>query len=72
MTAVIILITLAQIFNIASSSLEVVQDDELMNLIKTEKYVIVLYTRKYCEVCDKYENELTSLREDLVKPSMLG
>lgn len=53
--------------HLASSTLEVVQDDELMNLIRTEKYVVVLFSRKYCENCDNYENELTALREDLVE-----
>ncbi|KAG5863338.1 hypothetical protein JTB14_000247 [Gonioctena quinquepunctata] len=48
-------------------SLEVVQDEELMNLIRTEKYVVVLFSRKYCESCDNYENELATLREDLVE-----
>ncbi|KAJ8953028.1 hypothetical protein NQ314_007402 [Rhamnusium bicolor] len=56
-----------QTLYIVSASLEVVQDDELMNLIRTEKYVVVLFSRKYCESCDNYENELTILREDLVE-----
>lgn len=50
-----------------SSSLEVVHDDELLNLIRTEKYVVALFTKKHCETCDKYENELTNIREDLVE-----
>ncbi|XP_018577248.1 thioredoxin domain-containing protein [Anoplophora glabripennis] len=50
-----------------NGNLEVVQDDELMNLIRTEKYVVVLFSRKYCESCDNYANELTALREDLVE-----
>ncbi|CAG9813013.1 unnamed protein product [Phaedon cochleariae] len=52
---------------VVKSSLEVVQDEELMNLIRTEKFVIALFTRKYCDLCDNYENELTALREDLVE-----
>ncbi|KAJ8925757.1 hypothetical protein NQ315_009605 [Exocentrus adspersus] len=52
---------------IANGSLEVVQDEELMNLIRTEKYVVVLFSKKYCESCDNYANELTALREDLVE-----
>lgn len=51
----------------AKSNLEVVQDDELMNLIRTEKYVIVLFSRKYCDQCENFEIELTNLREDLVE-----
>ncbi|PSN55148.1 hypothetical protein C0J52_00646 [Blattella germanica] len=49
-----------------SASLEVVTDDELLSLFKTEKYVVVLFTKKDCEQCDNFENELIHLREDLV------
>lgn len=48
------------------STLEVVTDDELVNLVRTEKYVVVLFTKKDCDQCDSFENELTHLREDLV------
>ncbi|XP_060526097.1 thioredoxin domain-containing protein [Cylas formicarius] len=47
--------------------LELVKDEELVNLIRSEKYVVALFTKKYCDECDKYENELTALREDLVE-----
>ncbi|KAL1502193.1 hypothetical protein ABEB36_007371 [Hypothenemus hampei] len=47
--------------------LELIQDDELVNLIRSEKYVVALFSRKYCEECENYENELTSIREDLVE-----
>ncbi|KAG8237660.1 hypothetical protein J437_LFUL017552 [Ladona fulva] len=50
----------------ASSSLEVVNDDELTNLIRGEKYVVVLFTKDDCDACDNLENELIGLREDLV------
>jgi len=46
--------------------LEIVNDDELLNLIRSEKYVIVLFTRRDCEPCQNLENELIGLREDLV------
>ncbi|XP_050296804.1 thioredoxin domain-containing protein [Anthonomus grandis grandis] len=49
------------------SQLELIQDDELVNLIRSEKYVVALFTKKYCEECENYENELTGLREDLVE-----
>ncbi|XP_012268949.1 uncharacterized protein LOC105693526 [Athalia rosae] len=49
-----------------ASPLETVSDDDLMNLIRTEKYVIVYFTKKDCEQCDAIENELVHLREDLV------
>ncbi|CAK9800459.1 Thioredoxin domain-containing protein [Anthophora quadrimaculata] len=48
------------------ASLETVSDEELINLIQTEKYVVVLFTSKDCEACDNYENEMIHLREDLV------
>lgn len=51
---------------VCSSSLEVVNDDELTNLIRGEKYVIVLFTKNDCDACDNLENELIGLREDLV------
>ncbi|XP_026294009.1 thioredoxin domain-containing protein [Frankliniella occidentalis] len=47
-------------------SLEVVNDDELVNLFRSEKFVVVLFTKKDCESCEVLEKELTSLREDLV------
>lgn len=50
----------------SSAKLEIVSDEELLNLIRSEKYVIVLFTKKDCDACDNYENELTVLREDLV------
>jgi len=46
--------------------LEIVNDEELLSLIRTEKYVVVLFTKKDCEPCDKYESELAVLREDIV------
>lgn len=46
--------------------MEVVNDDELVNLFRSEKYVVVLFTKKDCEACDVLEKELTVLREDLV------
>lgn len=49
------------------SELELIQDEELVNLIRSEKYVVALFTKKFCEECENYENELTGLREDLVE-----
>ncbi|KAL3280350.1 hypothetical protein HHI36_017839 [Cryptolaemus montrouzieri] len=56
--------------NLISGSLcglQVVQDDELVDLIRNEKYLIVLFTLKHCEECDNFENELIDLREVLVE-----
>lgn len=60
----ILIVTVAVPFS--SAKLEIVNDEELLNLIRSEKYVIVLFTKKDCDACDNYENELTALREDLV------
>ncbi|XP_045473580.1 uncharacterized protein LOC123679998 [Harmonia axyridis] len=47
--------------------LEGVKDDELIELIRNEKYLIVLFTQKNCEECINLENELIGLREVLVE-----
>ncbi|XP_033215332.1 protein disulfide-isomerase A4 [Belonocnema kinseyi] len=62
-----VLVLLLLIFSgVLASSLETVSDDDLLNLIKNEKYVVVLFTKKDCEPCEKLENELIHVREDLV------
>lgn len=44
----ILLATFASfVFAVARSELERVSDDELMNLIRTEKYVIVLFSKYF-------------------------
>lgn len=50
------------------TDLEVVSDDELLNLIRTENYVVVLFSKKKCDTpdCEKYETELINAREELV------
>ncbi|KAI5727422.1 hypothetical protein M8J77_002115 [Diaphorina citri] len=50
------------------TDLEVVNDDELLNLIRTENHVVVLFTKKKCDNpdCEKFETELTNAREELV------
>ncbi|XP_001605564.1 uncharacterized protein LOC100121961 [Nasonia vitripennis] len=52
--------------SVSSATLETVSDDDLLNLIKTEKYVVTLFTKKDCEACDQVENQLLHVREDLV------
>ncbi|KAK9692466.1 Thioredoxin [Popillia japonica] len=66
MFSIFSLLLIATVVTNIQASLETVTDDELLNLIKTEKYVIVLFSKRDCEICDNYENELSSLREDLV------
>ncbi|XP_046390833.1 thioredoxin domain-containing protein [Ischnura elegans] len=66
MRAIIFILLVAYCNSVYSSSLEAVSDDELTNLIRGEKYVIVLFTKKDCDACDNLENELIGLREELV------
>ncbi|KDR19858.1 thioredoxin domain-containing protein [Zootermopsis nevadensis] len=63
---VIISLLFMSMKSVESASLEVVTDDELLSLFKNEKYVIVLFTKKDCDQCDDFENELIHLREDVV------
>jgi len=60
------IIVLVTIFSNTTAKLEIVNDEELLSLIRTEKYVVVLFTKRDCEPCDKFENELAILREDIV------
>ncbi|XP_031839074.1 protein disulfide-isomerase A4 [Nomia melanderi] len=48
------------------TGLETVDDKKLTDLIGNEKYVVVLFTKKDCETCDNFENELIHLKEDLI------
>ncbi|XP_012541198.1 uncharacterized protein LOC105839433 [Monomorium pharaonis] len=48
------------------ATLERMHDEQLLNLIKVEKYVIVLFTTNDCPECEDYEKTLVHLREDFV------
>ncbi|XP_015115004.1 protein disulfide-isomerase A4 [Diachasma alloeum] len=50
----------------AMQRLDSVSDDELLQYIKNEQFVVVLFTKRDCEECTKYEAELVNLRDDLV------
>ncbi|XP_011498107.1 PREDICTED: uncharacterized protein LOC105362367 [Ceratosolen solmsi marchali] len=52
--------------SVTAATLETVSDEDLLNLIKTEKYVVTLFTKKDCELCDDVEKQLLHIREDLV------
>ncbi|XP_032691064.1 uncharacterized protein LOC116853877 [Odontomachus brunneus] len=67
MLQIVLLISICIFSGTHAASLETVHDEELLNLIKTEKYVVVLFTRKDCPECENYENQLIHLREDLVE-----
>nr|BAN20328.1 transmembrane protein, putative [Riptortus pedestris] len=49
-----------------TSFLENVPEDELLALIRNEKFVVVLFTKPDCPECDKLESILINIREDLV------
>lgn len=66
MKVIICLVFFVTALSITSGKLEIVNDDELLSLIRTEKYVVVLFSKRDCDVCDKYESELANLREDIV------
>ncbi|KAK9504580.1 hypothetical protein O3M35_010885 [Rhynocoris fuscipes] len=48
-------------------TLEIVNDDEMFALFRNEKYVIVLFSKNDCTDCDKLEESLLAIREDLVE-----
>uniref|UniRef100_A0A1B6CJN6 Thioredoxin domain-containing protein n=1 Tax=Clastoptera arizonana TaxID=38151 RepID=A0A1B6CJN6_9HEMI len=50
----------------SNCALEVVDDNELLNLFRTETYVVVLFTKKDCPDCEALETALLNIREDLV------
>jgi len=52
--------------SVESQTLEVVSDDELLELCRSENYVVALFTLKDCDKCRKYEDTLTQIREELV------
>uniref|UniRef100_U5ES44 Putative thioredoxin-related protein n=1 Tax=Corethrella appendiculata TaxID=1370023 RepID=U5ES44_9DIPT len=47
-----------------TSNLESVNDNDLVNLIQNSKHLIVLFSKKNCESCDKIEDSLIRLQED--------
>uniref|UniRef100_A0A1B6KMU8 Thioredoxin domain-containing protein n=1 Tax=Graphocephala atropunctata TaxID=36148 RepID=A0A1B6KMU8_9HEMI len=60
-----ILIILIAIYG-TSGKLEVVDDDALLDLINTEQFVVVLFTKTDCPQCAEYEKALLEIREDVV------
>lgn len=50
----------------ASEELEVVSDKDMLSLIQTEKYVVVLFSKMDCKPCIQLEKELAAIRGDLV------
>ncbi|XP_041971006.1 thioredoxin domain-containing protein [Aricia agestis] len=54
-------------FQVNSQDLQSVSDDDLLQLIKEEEKLIVLFTKPNCETCNKFELHLDSLYEDLKK-----
>ncbi|XP_020284633.1 thioredoxin domain-containing protein isoform X2 [Pseudomyrmex gracilis] len=66
MLRLVFLVAICVFSSAQAGDLETVNDEELLNLIKTENYVVVLFTKKDCPECENYENTLIQLREDLV------
>ncbi|XP_065340473.1 thioredoxin domain-containing protein [Cloeon dipterum] len=48
------------------STLETMSDDELVNLVRTEKHVVVAFAQRDHDASEKLEDAILSLREDLV------
>ena len=53
--------------NAQSVNLETVSDDKLVNLITTEKYMVVFFTQKNCKACDNFENLITDLSQHFMQ-----
>ncbi|XP_043250046.1 thioredoxin domain-containing protein [Colletes gigas] len=66
MLRLIFFLVVCTFVGVRSANLETVSDEDLINLIKTEKYVVVLFTSRDCERCNNFENKVILLREDLV------
>ncbi|XP_050432205.1 uncharacterized protein LOC126840481 [Adelges cooleyi] len=47
-------------------TLGAVSDEELLELFRSENYVLVLFTLRDCQECKQYEDVLTQVREELV------
>ncbi|XP_035743682.1 uncharacterized protein LOC118451354 [Vespa mandarinia] len=58
--------TICSTNNTKKLQIEKVTDQDLLNLIKTEKYVVTLFTKSNCKESDDFEKELFHVREDLV------
>ncbi|XP_046962907.1 thioredoxin domain-containing protein [Vanessa cardui] len=61
------LILLLALLNVNCQSLQSVSDDELLQFIKEEEKLIVLFSKQNCAICDKFEKTLDSLYEDFQK-----
>ncbi|KAL6262889.1 hypothetical protein P5V15_005678 [Pogonomyrmex californicus] len=63
----VLLIALCIFSGVHAAKLQRVHDEELLNLIKLEKYVIVLFTtEENCSECDHFEKKLAHHREEFV------
>lgn len=66
MLRILFILSLCTFLGAQGAGLELVSEEALLSLIKTEKYVVILFTRNDCAACDNYENELVHLRESLM------
>lgn len=49
----------------ATNTFEAISDDDLIERIKANEFVIVTFSKKNCADCDAYENELFKVRDEL-------
>ncbi|CAH0394738.1 unnamed protein product [Bemisia tabaci] len=65
--SIFLLSCLTYVSSDSRNGLQTVNDDELLDLYRSESYVVVLFVKKNCgSPCEKYENEILKIREDLV------
>ncbi|XP_055296942.1 thioredoxin domain-containing protein [Sitodiplosis mosellana] len=48
----------------AATTFETISDDDLVERIKANEFLVVLFSKKNCADCDKYENELFKVRDE--------
>jgi thioredoxin-like negative regulator of GroEL len=63
---VVLFLSLLAIVAVQSKKLETVKDQELHKLLKSESYVVALFSKPNCKLCTELEHELAMTREVLV------
>lgn len=61
----IVFLSFTIFFSVHGRSLESVDDNDLVHLIKSQDSVVVLFTKNNCAECDEYENVLENIQDDL-------
>ncbi|XP_032512849.2 thioredoxin domain-containing protein [Danaus plexippus] len=60
-------ILLLLVIKVQSQTLQIVSDDDLLQFIKEEEKLIVLFSKPNCDICNKFELTLHGLYEDFNK-----